>query len=76
MLRYETGLMKLENSANDVNIMQADLELLQPKLEASSNEVMDLLRVCFHLSLLLYILGHAISWHCVSYLNSNEWKII
>jgi hypothetical protein len=52
--------MKLENSANDVNIMQADLELLQPKLEASSNEVMDLLRVCFHLSLLLYILGHAI----------------
>jgi hypothetical protein len=60
MLRYETGLMKLENSANDVNIMQADLELLQPKLEASSNEVMDLLRVCFHLSLLLYILGHAI----------------
>ncbi len=49
MLRYETGLMKLENSANDVNIMQADLELLQPKLEASSNEVMNLLRVCFHL---------------------------
>jgi hypothetical protein len=60
MLRYETGLMKLENSANDVNIMQADLELLQPKLEASSNEVMDLLRVCFHLSLLLYISRQAI----------------
>lgn len=39
------GLMKLENSANDVNIMQAELELLQPKLVASTNEVMDLLRV-------------------------------
>jgi hypothetical protein len=52
--------MKLQNSATDVNVMQADLELLRPKLEASSNEVMDLLRVCFHLSLLLCILGHAL----------------
>ena len=43
--RYEMGLMKLENSANDVNIMQAELELLQPKLVTSTNEVMDLLRV-------------------------------
>lgn len=39
------GLMKLEQSANDVNLMGAELELLQPMLEKSTNEVMDLLKV-------------------------------
>ncbi|BFI29560.1 dynein axonemal heavy chain [Marchantia polymorpha subsp. ruderalis] len=43
--RYEMGLLKLEKSAEDVNVMGRELELLQPKLDASTQEVMDLLRV-------------------------------
>lgn len=45
------GLLKLEKSAEDVNVMGRELELLQPKLDASTQEVMDLLRVCFILLL-------------------------
>nr|AML30857.1 axonemal inner arm dynein heavy chain 1 [Marsilea vestita] len=43
--RYETGLLKLENSSKEVNTMQEDLEKLQPKLVQSTNEVNDLLKV-------------------------------
>ncbi|KAL3693679.1 hypothetical protein R1sor_007330 [Riccia sorocarpa] len=43
--RYEMGLLKMEKSAEDVNVMGKELELLQPKLDASTQEVMDLLRV-------------------------------
>ncbi|KAL2633853.1 hypothetical protein R1flu_005332 [Riccia fluitans] len=43
--RYEMGLLKLEKSAEDVNVMGKELELLQPKLDASTQKVMDLLRV-------------------------------
>ncbi|KAH7442335.1 hypothetical protein KP509_03G083100 [Ceratopteris richardii] len=43
--RYETGLLKLENSANEVNIMQEELERLQPKLLQSTAEVNELLKV-------------------------------
>lgn len=39
------GLQKLEQSANDVNAMSLELEALQPMLQKSSNEVMDLLKV-------------------------------
>lgn len=39
------GLIKLEKAAEDVTLMGKELELLQPKLDASTQEVMDLLRV-------------------------------
>lgn len=45
LYRYEMGLMKLEQSADDVNAMSLELEALQPMLQKSSNEVMDLLKV-------------------------------
>ncbi|XP_073385492.1 uncharacterized protein [Physcomitrium patens] len=43
--RYEMGIMKLDQSASDVNAMSLELEGLQPMLLKSSNDVMELLKV-------------------------------